>query len=61
MTHLNDWGSVVFGRMVVDLILGHRPVVPSDVDWVPSDENWLTQYFIPNQTLSEQLWGGVFA
>lgn len=47
--------------MVADLILGHEPVVPSDVDWVPSEKDWFTQYFIPNQTLSEELWGGITA
>lgn len=60
-THLNDWGSVVFGRMVADLILGHDPVVPSDTDWTPDSDDYFTQYFISNETLSEEIWGGVVA
>lgn len=61
-THLNAWGSVVFGRMVADLLLGHAPVVPSpaaEANWVPSKRDWLTQWFLPNQTLSDELWSGI--
>ncbi|RYC65162.1 hypothetical protein CHU98_g1032 [Xylaria longipes] len=37
-THLNDWGSVVFGRIVADLLLQQKPE--------------LGPYIAPNQTLS---------
>lgn len=46
-THLNDWGSVVFGRMVADLLLRAR----TDL------EPW----FIANETLSNEIWSGVAA
>jgi hypothetical protein len=46
-THLNDWGSVVFGRMVADLLLRERP----DLD----------AWFIANETLSYEIWSGVAA
>jgi hypothetical protein len=44
-THLNAWGSVVFGRMVADLLLQQK-----------AD---LGQYFAPNETLSDEIWNGI--
>lgn len=58
MTHLNDWGSVVFGRMTADLVLGHVPEVGVDVDWTPPADGPFTQWFVPNATLSELIWSG---
>ncbi|KAI1809657.1 carbohydrate esterase family 12 protein [Poronia punctata] len=45
MTHLNPYGEVVFGRMVIDLIIHAKP----------SLESW----FIPNETLSYALLHGL--
>lgn len=61
MTHLNSWGSVVFGRQLADLVLGHTPQVGVDVDFVPDPAGYFTQWFVPNDTLSEDIWGGVAA
>ncbi|KAI1850245.1 hypothetical protein JX266_004103 [Neoarthrinium moseri] len=44
-THLNPWGTVVFGRMVADLIVRELPCL----------ESWIT----PNETLSYQIWNGL--
>lgn len=44
-THLDDWGTVVFGRMVADLIIRELPCL----------ERWIT----PNETLSYALWHGL--
>lgn len=44
-THLNDWGTVVFGRMVADLIIRELPYLGS----------WIT----PNETLSYEIWNGI--
>ncbi|KAI0968575.1 SGNH hydrolase-type esterase domain-containing protein [Xylaria arbuscula] len=44
-THLNDWGSVVFGRLVADLLLGKKPE--------------LGAWFLSNETLSEEIREGV--
>ncbi|PSR74789.1 SGNH hydrolase-type esterase domain-containing protein [Coniella lustricola] len=75
-THLNDWGSVVFGRMVADLVLGHAPVVhvhdgsDGQSEHVQKSENnkakvpaWgdLKSWFVPNATLSADIWHGVWA
>lgn len=61
-THLNGWGSAVFGRMVADLLLGHAPEVGTEAaGWAPPAGNPLTPWFVPNGTLSEDIWGGVFA
>lgn len=61
-THLNDWGSVVFGRMTADLVLGHPPLVSSGGDaWTPPADGAFTQWFVPNATLSELIWSGVAA
>lgn len=57
-THLNDYGSLVFGTMVADLILGHPPVI-GDGQWKPSNESCLAQWIKPNETLSEEIWSGV--
>ncbi|RYP14640.1 hypothetical protein DL765_006255 [Monosporascus sp. GIB2] len=46
-THLNDWGSVVFGRMVADLLLR------GDVGC------GLGKWIRPNETLSELIWSGL--
>ncbi|KAI0123336.1 GDSL-like Lipase/Acylhydrolase [Xylariales sp. AK1849] len=45
MTHLNAWGSVVFGRLVADLLLQK----------VSSLESWI----VPNETLSQEISSGV--
>ncbi|CAN8096249.1 unnamed protein product [Discula destructiva] len=58
-THLNSWGSVVFGRMLADLLLGHVPTVGVDVTFAPDPKAYFTQWFVPNATLSEDIWGGV--
>lgn len=44
-THLNAYGSVVFGRMVADLLLAEKSCL----------ETWFT----PNQTLSDAIANGV--
>jgi lysophospholipase L1-like esterase len=44
-THLNAWGTVVFGRMVADLIIRQLPYL----------ECWIT----PNETLSNEIWSGI--
>ncbi|KAJ9134330.1 Rhamnogalacturonan acetylesterase RhgT [Pleurostoma richardsiae] len=56
-THLNDYGSVVFGRMVADLLLGHPPVVHGDAHYTedPCLERWIK----PNETLSSNIWAGL--
>lgn len=59
-THLNSWGSVVFGRMVADLLLGHEPAL-GDVDWTAPPSGCLTKWFVPNGTLSEDIWNGTAA
>jgi hypothetical protein len=58
-THLNDYGSVVFGRMVADLILGHPPTVSSNDKWTPSADNCFVNAFKPNQTLTHAIWSGL--
>lgn len=45
MTHLNAWGSVVFGRLVADLLL-HK-------------KSYLAPYITPNETLSYNIWNGI--
>ncbi|KAI8631906.1 carbohydrate esterase family 12 protein [Xylariaceae sp. FL1651] len=45
MTHLNDYGTVVFGRMVADLIIRELPDL----------ECWIT----PNETLSYAIWNNL--
>ncbi|KAK7710792.1 hypothetical protein SLS64_005697 [Diaporthe eres] len=57
-THLNDYGSVVFGRMVADLILGHPPTVSADDKWTPAADNCFVSAFKPNQTLTHAIWSG---
>ncbi|KAI1865318.1 uncharacterized protein JN550_008366 [Neoarthrinium moseri] len=47
MTHLNSYGSVVFGRLVADLLL--------------QKEKGLEKYFTPNETLSYDLQHGIAA
>ncbi|KAI1313346.1 SGNH hydrolase-type esterase domain-containing protein [Xylaria venustula] len=44
-THLNDWGSVVFGRLLADLLLVEKP--------------GLGVWFLANETLSEEIREGV--
>ncbi|OLN86867.1 Rhamnogalacturonan acetylesterase RhgT 2 [Colletotrichum chlorophyti] len=44
-THLNDEGSVVFGRLVADLLLQKQTA--------------LKQWFTPNQTLSDEIWKAI--
>lgn len=46
-THLNDYGSVVFGRLVADLLLQKLPE--------------LDAWFTPNETLSYDLANGIAA
>ncbi|KAF3771433.1 family 12 carbohydrate esterase [Cryphonectria parasitica EP155] len=70
-THLNTWGSVVFGRMVADLLLGHVPEVgvqealtiapPAHDHEGEKEDGGLAEWFISNKTLSEDIWAGVFA
>ncbi|KAH8198568.1 hypothetical protein TruAng_007249 [Truncatella angustata] len=45
MTHLNAWGSVVFGRLVADLLLEKKDYL----------EPWIT----PNKTLSDEIRSGI--
>ncbi|KUI70610.1 Rhamnogalacturonan acetylesterase RhgT [Cytospora mali] len=56
-THLNDYGSLVFGTMVADLILGHPPII-GDVDWKPEQNDCFVQWIKPNNTLSHEIWSG---
>lgn len=58
-THLNDYGSVVFGRMVADLILGHPPTVSTDDKWTPAADNCFVNAFNSNQTLTHAIWSGL--
>lgn len=58
-THLNDYGSVVFGRMVADLILGHPPTVSADDKWTPAADNCFVNAFKSNQTLTHAIWSGL--
>lgn len=44
-THLNEYGGVVFGRLVADLLLAQI--------------GCLETYFTPNETLSDALANGV--
>lgn len=44
-THLNDYGSVVFGRMVADLLLKK----------VECLDSWIQ----PNKTMSHDIWAGL--
>ncbi|EFQ34242.1 GDSL-like Lipase/Acylhydrolase [Colletotrichum graminicola] len=44
-THLNDEGSVVFGRLVADLLL--------------RKETQLAQWFTPDEALSEEIWKAI--
>ncbi|KAI1362938.1 SGNH hydrolase-type esterase domain-containing protein [Xylaria arbuscula] len=44
-THLNDWGSVVFGRILADLLLGKKPEL---AEWIAA-----------NETLSELIANGL--
>lgn len=44
-THLNNWGSVVFGRLVADLLLQKK--------------RHLEPWIIPNKTLSYEIWHGI--
>ncbi|OHW89772.1 GDSL-like lipase acylhydrolase [Colletotrichum incanum] len=44
-THLNDEGSVVFGRLVADLLL--------------QKEKQLAQWFTPNKMLSDEIWKAI--
>jgi lysophospholipase L1-like esterase len=46
-THLNPTGTVVFGRMVADLLITERPD--------------LEQYVAPNKALSDKIWAGEYA
>ncbi|KAI1497859.1 SGNH hydrolase-type esterase domain-containing protein [Biscogniauxia marginata] len=44
-THLNDYGTVVFGRIVADLVIREKP--------------YLSSWFTPNETLSYAIWNGL--
>lgn len=44
-THLNDYGSMVFGRMMADLLLEKRECLESCIH--------------PNKTLSDDIWAGL--
>lgn len=64
MTHLNERGSLVFGRMVADLLLGYPPNPdPKAGDIVGGlvkgacFEKWVK----PNLVMSSRIWRGVEA
>ncbi|POS69948.1 GDSL-like Lipase/Acylhydrolase [Diaporthe helianthi] len=58
-THLNEHGSVVFGRMVADLILGHPPTVSANDKWTPAADNCFVGAFKSNKTLTHAIWSGL--
>ncbi|CAN8102722.1 unnamed protein product [Discula destructiva] len=60
-THLSAWGSVVFGRVVADMLLGHQPVVPwlAQAEWVPAGP--FVDFIALNETLSATIWAGALA
>lgn len=64
MTHLNDWGSVVFGRMVADLLLGHPPVIETSEENTSEkatspDGRQFARWIAPDEQLSWKIWHGV--
>ncbi|OIW22485.1 SGNH hydrolase [Coniochaeta ligniaria NRRL 30616] len=66
MTHLNDWGSVVFGRMVADLLLGHPPVIETSGEDTSEkaagpDGRRFARWIAPDEQLSWKIWHGVAA
>lgn len=58
-THLNEHGSVVFGRMVADLILGHPPSVSADDKWAPAADNCFVNAFNSDKNLTHAIWSGL--
>jgi len=68
MTHLNDRGSVVFGRMVADLLLGHAPVIEKIDEKVgghlkerQTDGSEFKRWITPDGEMSWKIWHGVLA
>ncbi|KAK3942487.1 SGNH hydrolase-type esterase domain-containing protein [Diplogelasinospora grovesii] len=70
-THLNAYGSTVFGRMVADLLLGHPPVVTTEdgkgtnptqrragLDGAPAD-CCLRRWIKGNESVSYDIWHGL--
>lgn len=63
-THLNGRGSVVFGRLVADLLLGHPPVVGtghSKRETSPrfGDGSDLVPWIKVDKSLSDKIWNGL--
>lgn len=60
-THVNDAGSVVFGRIVADLLLEHEVTLPyaNQVSWQPSGP--FVDYISTNAALSSLIWAGKYA
>jgi lysophospholipase L1-like esterase len=68
MTHLNGWGSVVFGRMAADLLLGHPPVIEATAaaSWESAaveiaDSRRFERWIVPDEKLSWKIWHGILA
>lgn len=64
MTHLDAWGSVVFGRMVADLLLGHPPVIDKSGDDASAEASSpdglrFARWIAPDAQLSWKIWHGV--
>jgi len=62
-THLNAHGSVVFGRMVADLLLGHYPTSKTPVGVCETEDKFpvgcLTPWIAANQSMTDAIWNGV--
>jgi len=62
-THLNAHGSVVFGRMVADLMLGHYPTSKTPAGVCETDEGFpvgcLASWITANQSMTDAIWNGV--
>jgi hypothetical protein len=59
-THLNAWGSIVFGRMVADLLEGHQPSV-SSLRRRAEDPSCFQKWIQANETMSDEIWKGTAA
>lgn len=60
-THLSEHGSVVFGRIIADLLLGHQPVVPflEQASFEPSGP--FVDFIATDEDLSATIWAGKLA